>query len=292
MRILDTLSYETDRINSALIRTTDSALLKGLIESQNYSLIAGGKRIRPLLCILVGRLFGADFDASLPFALATELTHTASLIHDDMPEIDNDELRRGRPTNHTVFGQACALLAGDGLFIDAFSLIADNERVCESQRLHALRALARAAGSEGLVGGEYIDVMCEGKDIDLDTLRQMHARKTGALIRAAAELGALSAGLTPTDEGYLDACAFAEGIGLAFQIVDDALDKISDSRTLGKKTGADEKLKKSTYLSFYTPTEALSLAEQITERAISHISKYEGSETLAALARELAVRKK
>ncbi len=292
MSVFDTLKNEIELINTRLARHSECSLLDGLLESQNYSLSAGGKRIRPLLCLLMGRLFGADIEDSLPYALSLELVHTASLIHDDMPEIDDDSLRRGRPTNHKVFGEACALLAGDGLFIDAFSLVSENARLNDSVNLAAVRELARAVGSDGLVGGEYIDVICEGREIDLSILRTMHSKKTGALIRAAAVLGALSAGVMPNDGRMTDVRAFAEGIGLAFQIVDDALDRVADSETLGKPTGADDRRGKATYLSFYTPNEAFALAEKITDEAISHIEKYEGSQTLSTLARELAQRKK
>ncbi len=292
MSVLGLLTKETEMINSALKRYGDTPLLSGLTEAQNYSLGAGGKRVRPLLCLLTARLFGGDDTAALPYAAALELIHTASLIHDDMPEIDDDDQRRGIPTNHKVFGEAKALLAADGLFIDAFSLVAENGALDDTANLLAVRTLARAAGTTGLVGGEYIDVTCEGKKIDLDTLRAMHSKKTGALIVASCALGAIAAGVSEGDERFHDACEFARGIGLAFQIVDDALDKVASAEALGKPIGADERRGKATYLSFYSPDAALALAREITEAAISHIEKYEGSALLAALARELALREK
>lgn len=291
MSVVEKLKEDIEKINRLLPRASDSELLAELTEAQNYSLSAGGKRIRPLLVLLTARLFGGKSESAMPYALAVELIHTASLIHDDMPEIDNDDLRRGKPTNHKVYGESTALLAGDGLFIDAFSLLSGNTALDDTANIRAVRILSQAAGSLGLVGGEFIDIKCEGRKIDIETLRTMHSKKTGALILAAARLGAVAAGVSEGDERYLDISEFAKGIGLAFQIVDDALDKVATEDTLGKPIGSDERCEKATYLSFYSPTDALLLAEKITEQALSHIEKYEGSETLISLARELAYRK-
>ncbi|MBP3307811.1 MAG: polyprenyl synthetase family protein [Clostridia bacterium] len=291
MSVLDSLKEDIEQINRLLPREADGELTALLTDSQNYSLSAGGKRIRPLIVLLTARLFGGKRASAMPYALAVELIHTASLIHDDMPEIDNDDKRRGKPTNHKVFGQSTALLAGDGLFIDAFSLLSSNAELDDAANIRAVRILSRAAGSLGLVGGEFIDVLCEGRKIDIETLRTMHSKKTGALILAAARLGAVAAGVAEEDERYLDISEFARGIGLAFQIVDDALDRVASEDALGKPIGSDERCKKATYLSFYTPEQALRLSEEITEEAISYIEKYEGSETLISLARELAYRR-
>ncbi len=261
-----------------------------LAEAERYSLLAGGKRIRPLLTLAFCRLFGGTQDAAMPFAVAVEMIHTASLIHDDLPSIDNDTLRRGRPTCHVAYGEATALLAADGLFMDAFGVAARNPHVSAENTVTALRLLSDATGSRGLVGGEFIDVEGEGRALDIDTMRTMHSCKTGALIRVAAQLGALAAGVELSERRMTDAVTYAESIGLAFQIIDDVLDVTGTPETLGKNPGKDKSAEKSTYLNYYTPSEATALAASLTKTATEAIADYEGSELLVALAGELAAR--
>ncbi len=265
--------------------------LKGLIEAERYSLLSGGKRIRPILTLATAELFGGTKEAAMPYAIAVEMIHTASLIHDDLPSIDNDDLRRGRLTNHKVFGEATAILAADALFMDSFGVAAENKFVSSELALCALACLSRATGAQGLVGGEYIDVKGEGRNLPLSTLEKIHKMKTGALIRAAVELGALSAGVSQNDPRMADITDYAERIGLAFQIVDDVLDVISTEEELGKPIGSDKEEEKTTFLKFLAPTEALKYASELTEGAILAVSKYEGSQFLIELARFLVERR-
>lgn len=265
--------------------------LSGIKEAQRYSLLAGGKRIRPILCLAFCRLFGGRTEAAMPYALALEMVHTASLIHDDLPAIDNDDLRRGIPTSHKKFGEATAILAADGLFMDAFSLIARNEHVTPDLTREAIELFAEAVGTRGLVGGEYIDVISEGECISLDALKKMHSMKTGALIRVAAQLGVIAAGLSPDSPEMKNARKYAENIGLAFQIIDDVLDVTGTVEELGKAVRSDEREEKCTFLSHLTPAEALDYAERLTDEAVSAISEYDGRAFLEELARFLCKRR-
>lgn len=275
---------------SSLGRECDG-LLSGLISAEEYSLSAGGKRIRPLIALWTSRLFGGDDRAVMPSAVAIEMIHTASLIHDDLPCIDDDELRRGKPTSHIVFGESTALLAADGLFMDAFSVISENGLLPIDCRLASVRALARATGTRGLVGGEYIDILGESKRLGLDQLRLMDSMKTGALIVAAAELGAIAAGVGENEERMRDLRTYATNIGLAFQIIDDILDVSGSAAELGKNPGSDLRDGKSTYISFYSCDEARRVAKELTDAAIAAIAKYRGADKLVALAKYLTERK-
>ena len=281
------MKKDAELVNSSLKRTysenCDEELLK-IIEAMEYSLMAGGKRIRPIIALAFCRLFGGRDEAALPYGCALEMVHTASLIHDDLPCIDNDELRRGRPTNHVVFGESTALLAGDGLLMDAYGVIAKNNLVAPEFNLSAIKVLSDCTGTHGLVGGEFIDVMGEDTPLGLQSLRKMDAYKTGALIKASALLGCLAAGVELCDERIKDVTLYAENIGQAFQIVDDVLDVIGSAEELGKNPGADAKEKKSTYLSFYSVDEAIKYAKELTRDAVDAISKYENSEFLCDLA--------
>ena len=275
---------------SSLGRECDG-LLSGLISAEEYSLSAGGKRIRPLIALWTSRLFGGDDRAVMPSAVAIEMIHTASLIHDDLPCIDDDELRRGKPTSHIVFGESTALLAADGLFMDAFSVISENGLLPIDCRLASVRALARATGTRGLVGGEYIDILGESKRLGLDQLRLMDSMKTGALIVAAAELGAIAAGVGENEERMRDLRTYATNIGLAFQIIDDILDVSGSAAELGKNPGSDLRDGKSTYISFYSCDEARRVAKELTDAAIAAIAKYRGADKFVALAKYLTERK-
>lgn len=292
--LLMRMKSDAELINGALeayLALHGDAELRGLTEAKKYSLLAGGKRIRPILTLAFCRLFGGEDKAALPFAIAVEMIHTASLIHDDLPAIDNDDLRRGRLTNHKVFGEANAILAADALFMDAFEIVAKNKNVAPEILVQAICTLSEATGTVGLVGGEYIDVASEGRAVSLETLKKMHSMKTGALIRAAAQLGALAAGISLTDGAMADAVKYSENIGLAFQIVDDVLDATGTAQELGKMPGQDEKEKKSTYLGFYSKAEALACADELTRRAVSAIEKYANSGFLCDLAFFLSARR-
>ncbi|MBO5899002.1 MAG: polyprenyl synthetase family protein, partial [Clostridia bacterium] len=245
------LRARTETVTSLALLGSDDALAT-LLRAEDYSLMAGGKRIRPTLAIECCRALGGDVEAALPFGCAVEMIHTYSLIHDDLPCMDNDDLRRGKPTNHKVFGEATAILAGDGLLTDAFSVAVANDRVSESARLAAVRILAAAAGSAGMVGGQVMDMEGETRRLPLDTLRALHARKTGAMIRASVQLGALAAGCEEGSAAWQALTLYADKIGLAFQVVDDVLDATADPALLGKSVGKDQNAQKTTFLSYYS----------------------------------------
>ena len=266
--------------------------LRVLLDSERYSLFAGGKRIRPCLTLEFCRLFGGEDAAALPFACAVEMIHTYSLIHDDLPCMDNDEMRRGKPTNHKVFGETTALLAGDSLLTGAFEVAAANELVGPEASAKAVVYLANCAGRYGMIGGQIMDLEGEQKKLTLDQLLKLHSLKTGALISASAVLGALAAGVSLSDTCMEDIVTYAENIGLAFQIVDDILDQTGDAAELGKNVGVDAEHGKNTFLSFYTLEEAQFYADRLTQEAIAVLRKYPGSETLCALAEWLSTRKK
>ncbi len=217
-----------------------------LRESMRYSLLAGGKRIRPILCLASCSLAGGDPTFAVPTAVAIEMIHTMSLIHDDLPSMDNDDLRRGRPTNHKVYGDAIAILAGDALLTRAFEMVSLRSPGVSPERLiNVVGELSLVAGAPGLVGGQVVDLECEGKEVDLETLEYIHLHKTGALLKACVRTGAMIAG---ADTKMLDALTkYARGIGLAFQIIDDILDVTSNSEILGKTAGKDLLADKTTY---------------------------------------------
>lgn len=269
----------------------EDADLETLLNSERYSLFAGGKRIRPALTLEFCRLFGGEDEAALPFACAVEMIHTYSLIHDDLPCMDNDDLRRGKPTNHKVFGETMALLAGDSLLTGAFEVAASNRAAGTEISAMAVAYLAQSAGRYGMVGGQVIDLEGENKKLTLDQLIKLHSMKTGALISAAAVMGALAAGVTLTDPRMKDVITYAENIGLAFQIVDDILDQTGDAEALGKNVGVDAEHHKNTFLSFYSVEQAQFYADRLTAEAITALRKYRGSETLCAIAEWLAERK-
>ncbi len=255
-----------------------------LLDAERYTVFAGGKRIRPALVIEFCRLFGGDERAALPFAAAVEMIHSYSLIHDDLPCIDDDALRRGRPTCHKVYGEAVALLAGDALLTYAFEITAQNRHVSEQVAASAVVALAKAAGSFGMVGGQIIDLLGERTELDFGTLLRLHRLKTGALIRASALLGCMAAELDKDDRRTLAAINYAEKIGLSFQIIDDILDVTGDTKTLGKTSGNDADHNKTTFMTYFSPEDAKKYATELTEMAVAAISDYPGSEGLCALA--------
>jgi geranylgeranyl diphosphate synthase type II len=259
----------------------------GLLEAMEYSLLGGGKRLRPALCLTTARLFGLDAGIALPFACALECIHTYSLIHDDLPAMDNDDLRRGKPTSHKRFDEATAILAGDGLMTDAVALMCEvDQRAVPAERLLRAVALAvTAAGSPGMVGGQFLDMLYTGKGkTSLEELAAMHALKTGALLRAACLCGAVLAG---ADIRGLEAIsAYGAHMGAAFQIVDDILDVIGDEAALGKPVGSDIAQGKITYPSLIGLEESRKRAWAEHDAAVGAIAGLEGEE--AALLRGLA----
>ena len=255
-----------------------------IFDAQRYSLLGGGKRIRPFLTNECCRMLGGSVDRSLPLACAVEMIHTYSLIHDDLPCMDDDDMRRGKPSNHKRFGYANALLAGDALLTGAFRVISEADGLDGETKAMAVSVLATAAGDCGMIGGQIIDLEGETKRLDFDTLLRLHAHKTGALIRASVQLGCLAAGYGPESEKTKSLTEYAENIGLAFQVVDDILDATATAEQLGKSVGSDAQSNKTTFLSFYSVNEAKEYACNLTEKAITAISGLEGSEVLTDLA--------
>jgi geranylgeranyl diphosphate synthase, type II len=246
-----------------------------LSEAMRYSLLAGGKRVRPVLTLAVVESLGRPPAQALPTAAALELIHTYSLIHDDLPAIDDDDLRRGQPTCHVVFGEDVAILAGDGLFAEAFVLVLDRQHGTAELKVALLGEMARATGVGGMVGGQYIDITSsEAASVDL---HQMHALKTGRLIEAAVVCGALLGGL-PTEE-LPPYRTFAAELGVLFQIVDDILDVVGSDEQLGKTAGKDHQAGKVTYASRFGLDQARELADEAVERAEARLAELPGDTT-------------
>jgi geranylgeranyl diphosphate synthase type II len=257
-----------------------------LNRAMRYRVFAGGKRIRPLLTLGACEAAGGAWQEALPFACALELVHTFSLIHDDLPAMDDDELRRGRPTSHKVFGEAIAILAGDALLARAFQvLLASGDAAALGVPADLAGLLAEAASGAGLIGGQVEDMESEGREVNADTLERIHSAKTGALIRAAVRGGALVAGAPAAALERLD--RFGCAIGLAFQIVDDVLDATEDAATLGKTAGKDKTARKATYVRVHGLEAARARAGALREDALRAIAPFGSSgrvlETLARL---------
>jgi geranylgeranyl diphosphate synthase type II len=253
-----------------------------------YSLEAGGKRVRPVLCLLACEAVGGTSTQALPGALALEYVHTYSLIHDDLPAMDDDDLRRGRPTNHKVFGEGHAILAGDALLTEAFGVLASAD-LDPTKRAEALKLLAEGAGWRGMAGGQALDL--EGEKVasyDLDHLRLIHRLKTGALLRASLEIGAVLGGAAPAERAALR--AYGEAIGLAFQIQDDILDATATDADLGKRAGKDAGRGKITYPSLLGLDGARKALSEATETALCHLASLPNRNSLAAWAQYLALR--
>ena len=236
----------------------------GLFEAMRYSLNAGGKRIRPILVLEFCRITGGDCDKSLPVACAIEMLHTYSLIHDDLPCMDNDHLRRGKPTNHVVYGECTATLAGDALQAEAFGTILRSELPAEA-RAECARILADAVGADGMCGGQFLDMIGENKKLTAQELDEINSRKTGALLIAACTMGVAAAG--GSDKQLEAAAMFGAAIGAAFQIRDDMLDVISTSEQLGKPIGSDAQEHKNTYMALYGADRCMEMIKKLTEQA-------------------------
>ena len=241
-----------------------------LRESMEYSLMAGGKRLRPVLLMAAADAVGADGTKFLPVACALEMIHTYSLIHDDLPAMDDDDYRRGKLTNHMVYGDAVAILAGDALLTLAFTVILRQKDVSAETLLRVVDEISRAAGAEGMVGGQVLDLRAEGVRISMEELRRVHMGKTGALFHAALRSGAILAGATQEQLAALT--SYADHFGLAFQITDDILDVVGTSEEIGKPVGSDEKNHKSTYVSLTSLEEAQELARRTAEEAEKALS--------------------
>jgi geranylgeranyl diphosphate synthase type II len=264
-----------------------------LQEAMLYSLFAGGKRIRPVLALASYEACGGDAADIVPYASTLELIHTYSLIHDDLPAMDNDDLRRGKPTNHKVYGEAVAILAGDALLTEAFAILSDpslGRKMRESDLLKAAREIAKASGMNGMVGGQVQDMLSENSEPDMDTLEFIHRCKTAALIRASVQIGAI---LSCSGEREIDAMTgYGSNIGLAFQVIDDILDIEGETEVLGKPKGSDEKKKKMTYPRLYGIEKSREKAKELVRSAIASLVPFgEKAEPLREIARYLLDRR-
>ena len=280
MRVHDFLKQKAAKTEQALdtYLQTWTGAPESLISAVRYSLFAGGKRLRPALALGSAEIISNTDDVALPAACALEMIHTYSLIHDDLPAMDNDDLRRGKPTLHRAYGDAMAILAGDALLTMAFDMLArtGNDRV--------IREVAQAAGPLGMLGGQVLDLESEGRQLTLDTLRHVHACKTGALIRAATRAGAMLA--NAGDPELESLTRYGEHLGLAFQIADDILDVVGDERSLGKSIGSDANKHKATYPALIGLDRARALANEAANAAVESLTSFGAR---ADILRELAL---
>jgi geranylgeranyl pyrophosphate synthase len=285
-----------ERVERALSESLppETAWPETIHRAVRYSLLAGGKRVRPLLALAAGRAVGGDDAEVVPLACAVELIHTYSLVHDDLPAMDDDDLRRGRPTSHKVFGEAIAILAGDALLTRAFQLLtdvpADWDAVRVRRRLDAAAVLAEACGTTGLIGGQVEDLESEGRDVDAAGLERLHRAKTGALLGACVRGGAILGGAGAIDLESLG--AYASAIGLAFQVVDDVLDATEAAEHLGKTAGKDAAADKATYVKVHGLAASRALAARLREDALGALAPLgPRGELLAELARLIVDRR-
>lgn len=290
------LARKREQVEEALasFMLQPDGLLAGHLESMRYSLFAGGKRIRPVLCLAVSEALHVDPTPYLRLACSLECIHTYSLIHDDLPAMDNDDLRRGKPTNHKVFGEAAAILAGDSLLTFAFELLAapvPAGSLSSEERLRIIALIARAIGPLGMVGGQFLDIESEGKSITFETLRYLHSCKTGALITAAVQTGAV---IGRADERQFAALTtYGRQIGLAFQIVDDLLNVEGTAEQLGKAVGSDARHDKATYPSFFGVEKTREMARAAVDGAVAALTDFDDrAEPLRELARYIYYRKR
>ncbi len=278
-------------IEQALDRSLPVGQPEKIYEAMRYSLLAGGKRLRPILCLATCELIGGTPAMAIPTACALEMIHTMSLIHDDLPAMDNDDYRRGKLTNHKVFGEDIAILAGDGLLAYAFEFVATQTKNVPAERLlQVIARLGKTVGAEGLVGGQVLDLESEGKtDISAETLTFIHTHKTGALLEASVVSGGILAGASPEDLARLS--EYAQNIGLAFQIIDDILDVTATAEQLGKTAGKDLQAQKATYPSLWGLEKSKLQAKQLIDEAIAQLTIYEEkAEPLRAIAKFIITR--
>ncbi len=282
-------SYELlieNKLNNVL--STAGTEYDELLKAMNYSASAGGKRIRPKLLMEFMRVAGGNPEDALNFAVALEMIHTYSLIHDDLPCMDNDDMRRGKPSCHKAFGESTALLAGDALLTESFGLATKTENLPFERVVKALAKLSECAGVNGMIGGQVIDLKYENLKAPLEVVSELYRLKTGALLKAAATIGCILAGAD--DVKTEKACKIAEKLGLAFQIRDDILDIIGDEKTLGKPIGSDSQQNKSTYVSLVGIEKAQDDVKNLTEEAISLLSEFNDTENLKKFAESMVTR--
>lgn len=278
---------EVEQYLKAYYRQFHNEPQKILFDSMEYSLLAGGKRLRAALVFEFCRLCGGDWKDATAFAAALEMIHAYSLIHDDLPCMDNDDFRRGLPTNHKVYGETMAILAGDALLTDAFT-VAASAKMSADKIVRAIQVLSECAGSLGMVGGQVLDVQSENRELNEQEVLDIQSRKTGALIRAACAMGAIAGGASK--EQYDAACQFAAGFGLSFQIRDDILDVIGTQEVLGKGVGTDAK--KNTFVRLYGLQKCETLVQSYTDYAISALNVFSDANFLISLLQAMTNRMK
>jgi geranylgeranyl diphosphate synthase type II len=289
------LSENKSRVDEALERYFPpmAGLHRKVLEAARYSVFAGGKRLRPILCLTAAEAVGGSSRSVMPVACALEFIHTYSLIHDDLPAMDDDDFRRGQPTNHKVYGEAIAVLAGDALLTEAFGLIAADELEDEfphERLLEVIRIAVRASGHEGMIGGQVIDLESESREVDLATIENMHTRKTGALIQAALEIGGLLGG--GEREQVLSLRTYGYHLGLAFQITDDLLDVEGQQDVMGKSPGSDVARNKKTYPALLGLERTREAARDQVEKALLSLAAFDDrADPLRAVAEYLLERR-
>ncbi|WP_224981427.1 polyprenyl synthetase family protein [Geomonas agri] len=293
MDLKEYLKQKCQLVDQALERYLPDAneLPASLHSAMRYSVFAGGKRVRPVLMLAASEAVGGSADAVMPAACAMEMIHTYSLIHDDLPAMDNDDFRRGNPTNHKVYGEATAILAGDALLTEAFILLSNGTGGDPAARLRVIQEIAVASGSRGMVGGQVVDMESEGRhDVDLATLSYIHTHKTGALIRASVRCGAILG--AATEEQFKSLTRYADAIGLAFQIADDILDVEGTTEELGKDAGSDQARGKATYPALMGLEASKARAHELVEIALDALATFdERAEPLRAIASYIVKRK-
>ncbi len=285
MNLDEILTSKIDLINDALTSYTlhEENPQSKIYEAMRYSLFAGGKRLRPVIMLLVCDMLKGDKNEVMPFACAMEMIHTYSLIHDDLPAMDNDDLRRGKPTNHKVFGEAIAILAGDALLNKAFEIVSSHKYKNEKNAMVAISRLALSSGTEGMIGGQTVDICSEGKKISEDELIYLHTLKTGAIIRSSGIIGAIMSGASDEQIKAID--DFCLNLGIAFQIQDDLLDVLGTEEELGKPIGSDGENLKTTFVTLLGVDGSKKAVEDYTKKAISSLSIFgDKANTLIMLA--------
>ncbi len=290
-KLAEYIEYTENLLVKYNVRTPETESQKNLIDAMNYSLEAGGKRIRPVLVYAFCEALGKDYRIAAAPACAIEMIHTFSLIHDDLPAMDNDDFRRGKPSCHKAFGEAMAILAGDALSVLPFGIIADDNSLSPEQKIRIISELSKAVGKDGMIGGQVIDMENEKKNnVDEANLRNMYRCKTGQLIAVSCVMGCICAG---ADENIIKtASEYGFKLGLAFQIIDDILDVTGNTEEIGKPVGSDAEENKTTFVTLYGVEKAQEIADKITAEAIECIEKIKNNSFLVELTEMLVKRKK
>ncbi len=292
MSFKETINTKTELINEALkdYMVIQDKPQKIIYEAMSYSLFAGGKRLRPIIMLLTADMLGGSAEEVMPFACAMEMIHTYSLIHDDLPSMDNDDLRRGKPTNHKIFGEAFAVLAGDALLNKAFEITSSHSFKNPKNVLRALNELSSSSGSDGMIGGQIVDIQSENKKITPEELLYLHTLKTGAIIRASGKIGAILSNASDEQINAID--EYCKNLGIAFQIRDDILDVMGEEEVLGKKIGSDSENEKNTFVTLFGIENAKKSVYEYTNKAISSLDIFgERADMLIELAKYLTDRK-